>query len=123
MNKKYKRNETEKWLDECTGGEYEELTDSNLVNDGWECTDHSCDQWCKKVDNFSYLYFEKGKGDKDTPTMIDVRDYTVKEIESAISSYGYSLSKSDGKENIYETYGDSALQIIAECLFELGENY
>lgn len=108
---------------ECTGREYEVLTNSNLIKNGWECTDPSCDQWSKKVDNFSYLYFEKNKGDKDTPTMIDVRDYTVKEIESAINSYGYTLCKSDGKDNIYETYGDSALQIIAECLFELGENY
>lgn len=115
--------EIECWLVECTGGEYEESTNPDLVKDGWTCTDVSCGQWCKKVDDFSYLYFERGNGDKDTPTMIDVRDYTVKEVESAINSYGYTLSKKDNFDNIYELYGDSAIQIIAESLFELEENY
>lgn len=103
--------------------EEEKIKSAELVKKGWACTDPDFDQWCKKVDDFSYLYFEKGKGDKDTPTMIDIRDYTVREIESAINPYGYTLFKKEGNRNIYELYEDSAIQIITEYLFESGENY
>lgn len=115
----------EEWLDSCTGGEFEYITDNcngiGLVKAGWECMDPSTGQWAKKVDDFSWFYFERDNGSSEDAALIDIRDYTIKEIESAINAYGYTLAEDCGdNRSIHDLYGDKYLQIIAECIFESG---
>lgn len=96
----------------------EKLNEEQLKKDGWECTDPDTGQWGRKINDFTWEYFDNGDGPEDAIT-INLRHYTIAQIEDAIQTYGYSLVP--GVEFIYKQCDDSFLQIIAECLFELGE--
>lgn len=117
--------EVRTWLDACTGGEYEILDCMsgicNLMTEGWRVTDASCGQYCKKVSDFSWLYFENDKGSADYPVLINIKEYTIDYIENVINSYGYTLNpraEDPGLGFICDLYDDDYLQIIAECIFE-----
>jgi hypothetical protein len=87
-----------------------------LVSDGWTCTDPDTGQWAKKIDDFTWDYFDNGDGPEDA-TRVCVKDFKISTIESNIACYGYTMVPGSEK-NIQTIYGDSYLQIIAECLFE-----
>lgn len=91
---------------------------------GWECTDPNTGQFCKKIDDFRYLYVDRWEEDDDAD-MIDVKSLSIRGIEKAINSFGYTLATSveDKKDliNIIEQYPENYLQIIAECVFELNQ--
>ncbi len=94
--------------------------EEELLTKGWTCTDPDAGQWAKKKDDFSWYYFE-GNNTPENATLIDIREYTIGEIESTIQSYGYTLGSSDNKNrltNIQELYKDDYIQIIAEYIFE-----
>lgn len=95
-----------KWWDEC-------LTDC-----GWICTDPDSGQWAKKIDDFTWDYFDNGNGPEDA-TRVCVKDFKISTIESNIACFGYTLVPGSEK-NIQTLYNDSYLQMIAECLFERG---
>lgn len=95
------------------------MTKEELLAAGWECTDPDTGQWGRKVNDFTWEYFDNGEGPEDAD-YIDVRRYTVAQIESTIQAYGYTLAPG-GPDNIQSIYGNSYLQIIAECLFEMQE--
>ena len=88
----------------------------------WICTDSDQKQYGRQLSENLYEFKEKGID----ATIIDMTEgvYEIKEVESCINSYGYTLltgdNKSDKFENINELYGDSTQWIIAECLFECG---
>ena len=92
--------------------------DDNLMKRGWTCTDSDTGQWARKIDDFTWDYFDNGDGPEDA-TRICVKDFKISTIESEIASFGYALVPGSDK-NIQTIYGTSYLQIIAECLFETG---
>jgi hypothetical protein len=59
---------------------------------------------------------------EDIQLLIDLDDYTDKEKEHHINTYGYTLYEPKGNTftsvNIFEQYAENANWIIAECIFE-----
>ena len=76
------------------------------------CTDSDTKQYGRKINNNLFEFYEKNI--KHTRE-IHLKEYTEKEIESIINSYGYSLY---GKDNIKTIYGKKTNWVIAECIYE-----
>ena len=76
-------------------------------SEGWMCTDQDTDQWVKKISETKFEVLENGMIQE-----IDLEKYTDEEIIDYISSFGYDL------DSVKEIYGESANQIIAECIAE-----
>lgn len=101
-----------------------------MGNEIWFCTDSDCLQYCKKESDTEFSFIQavwldtckndvrakNAKDESDNYTVcagsIDIELYNEDDIESSLSSYGYTI------ESVKETYGEYANQIIAECLFE-----
>lgn len=60
------------------------MNDQELLEQGWKCTDPDTGQWCRKIDDFTWDYFDNDDGPENA-TRIDVRHYTIKQIESTIA--------------------------------------
>lgn len=102
-------------------------------NNGWFCTAPDCMQYCKKESDMKFNFIqavwldtcgddkraENAKDDSDNYAVcagsIDINDYTEIEIETSVSSYGYSLDELYGSK---EFFNEDYNEIIAECLFE-----
>lgn len=94
----------------------------------WICTDPDTHQYCKKITDHSWVFYELRHLLRDTPNgidetpvvcygAIDLYDYTLDEIWEVCSAYY------DSFEDMVATYGfRSALQIMAECIFEQTES-
>ena len=90
------------------------------MKEKWYCTDKDCLQYCKENSDGTFEFIEKvalNTYDGNTcyivkKALIDIRDYTAKEIEAYISSYYDSL------DQLKENYGKHSNEIIAECIFE-----
>lgn len=81
----------------------------------WVVTDPNTDQRGRYLSEYQYE-FEEG----DKTAVIDIRDYTMEQIENCINSYGYSLVWTrNGPRNIWELYGEETMWIVAECIFEM----
>lgn len=85
----------------------------------WQCTDPDSLQYCSKIDDYTWSYIETREWDTQTGeqvvchTIIDIRDYTIDELQQYCLSYYNSL------EQIVQDYGfRTAVQIMAECIFE-----
>lgn len=99
-------------------------------NNGWFCTDNDCMQHCKKISETEFKFIQavwldtchddpKAKNAKDESDnyavcsgYIDLDLYSEKDIECALSPYGYDM------KFVREAYKEDMNQIIAECLFE-----
>jgi len=90
------------------------------MKEKWYCTDKDCLQYCKENSDGTFEFIEKvalNTYDGNTcyivkKALIDIRDYTAKEIEAYISSYYDSL------DQLKKNYGKHSNEIIAECIFE-----
>ena len=90
----------------------------------WYITDDDCSQYMRKYGkNYEMIeYVWLDTTDEDTKngaheyvivkTELDLNDVTNEEVLLGISSYGYTII------SLIEQYGDSALDIIAECIME-----
>ena len=90
----------------------------------WYITDDDCSQYMRKYGkNYEMIeYVWLDTTDEDTKngaheyvivkTELDLNDVTDEEVLLGISSYGYTII------SLIEQYGDSALDIIAECIME-----
>ena len=90
----------------------------------WICTDPDTHQYCKMIADYSWEFYELRHLLRDTPNGIDetpvvcsgtinLYDYTLDEIWEVCSAYY------DSFEDMVAIYGfRSALQIMAECIFE-----
>lgn len=83
----------------------------------WVCSDSDCRQYYQQVDKYSWEYVEIRNYDGEVfhvcASLIDLREFSYREIESYCRSYYDSL------EQIVETYGhEEGLHIMAECIFE-----
>lgn len=85
----------------------------------WEQTDDDTSQYCLKLSEYEYELVQLGEWEDGScivcHTIIDVRD-TLKEEETLrliLTSYDYKSIN-----DLKKTYGDSYLQILAECIFE-----
>lgn len=103
-----------------------------VEKNGWFCTDPDCMQHCRKVTETAFELIQAvwldtcGDDPKAKNRINDADNFAVcvgfvdlvlcdeKDIEGIISSYGYSI------KSAHDIYGESANQIIAECLFENG---
>jgi hypothetical protein len=86
-----------------------------MRDNNWKTTDNSIGQMCKKISNNHFIY----KDNENDETDIILSNYSVKQMERCINSFGYTFySSTIYLSNIYELYGEDANQIIAECLFE-----
>ena len=94
----------------------------------WTCTDPDTGQWGRQVSPTLYLFCE-GVSEKPpvdlrhtpiTVYQIDLGAYTVKQVESIIAAYGYTLwsANSDKSKLIYDLYPKEYNFIIAECIFK-----
>ena len=88
-------------------------------------------QWCKRIDNMRFKFCQviwldttsedtKAKNRKDdmdnhcvVAATIDLWDEDENDVLACLESYGYS-----GFEDVNQIYGDTATQIMAECVFE-----
>ena len=93
--------------------------------DGWVCTDPSCNQYRKDISPKVFLFKEDRlinpvtKEVKNYSAEIDLNDYTLNEIIDACSPYGYE------KETVTQ-WANTGLEnaLIAECIFEMDtDNY
>lgn len=92
-----------------------------ITNGKWEYTDPDTQQYGREISEFVWEYKQPDVNGGE-PEVIDMRKYTVDQIESAINTFGYTLgSNGNYKLNIWQEYKLHALQIICECLFELEE--
>ena len=80
----------------------------------WKVTDPDTNQKGRQISDTKFEFVEDGREQDE----IDITDYTTEQIESTISSYGYTLEEGDAN-NIHTLYGEDANWIIAECLFEM----
>ena len=90
----------------------------------WYTTDDGCCQYMrkdgKKYEMIEYVWFDTTDEDIKNglheyaivKTELNLNDITDEDILIAISSYGYTII------SLIERYGDSALDIIAECIME-----
>ena len=90
----------------------------------WYITDDDCSQYMRKYGkNYEMIeYVWLDTTDEDTKngaheyvivkTELDLNDVTDEEVLLGISSYRYTII------SLIEQYGDSALDIIAECIME-----
>ena len=91
----------------------------------WYCTDDDCSQYMrkdgKKYEMIQYVWLDTTEGDiknglhkyvivKNELNLDNLTDDDV--LTSIGSSYGYTII------SLIETYGDSVLDIIAECVME-----
>lgn len=88
-------------------------------------------QWCKQIDNYRYKFCQvlwldtteedtKAKNAVDdadnycvVAANIDLMEYDENDVLMCLESYGYK-----GFDDVKQIYGDAAMQIIAECVFE-----
>lgn len=90
----------------------------------WYETDHDCCQHIRKDGNqyemIQYVWLDTTLEDIQNglheyvvlKTELDLNDMTDDDVIGAISSYGYTII------SLLETYQQSAIDIIAECLME-----
>lgn len=97
--------------------------------ENWVCGDPDSAQYLRKLENEPtcweciemrgpYPEFNTSKGPVlgkygVVHTVVDLNDYSEEEVLDYIRGYGY-----ESRENVAEQYGDSAEQIIIECIFE-----
>lgn len=111
---------TQQWVADCPTREMAEPMAASLLNicqrfENWICTDPDTQQYGRKVYDGMWLFKEQYKPE----SLIVIKEYSPVDVESTLNSYGYTMYNTmDGLHNINELYGDSAEQIIAECLFE-----
>lgn len=94
------------------------MNQKNLKQMGskWIETDGDTGQYGRKISDWEFE-FKEGLNGVEKNMIIDLRKYTVEQVESCINSYGYSLGWKVSS-NIYDMYGDESSWIVAECLFE-----
>ena len=96
----------------------------SLLNDGWVCTDPSCDQYRKIVPGFPKRFVFKEDRTTDPisgkvevyESGIDLDDYSINEMVDNCKPFGYS------KEMVEEWLKGGSfefLALIAECIFEM----
>lgn len=87
------------------------------MNIPWKCTDSDNQQYGRKREDLGDWFYEFKENKKRR--VIKLHEYTIQEIESIISSYGYSLNPIS-KHFIFDIYEDKETVnwIIAECIFE-----
>ena len=81
----------------------------------WILTDPDQKQYLRYVEEYKYIIKDK----VTNGVLIDFNNYKYKDIESSVSSYGYTLLDNyllDGYDR------KSSHQLIAECLFETYES-
>ena len=90
----------------------------------WYITDDGCSQYMRKdgknYEMIEYVWLDTTNEDTKNgaheyaivKTELNLNDITDEDILIAISSYGYTII------SLIEQYGDSALDIIAECIME-----
>ena len=87
----------------------------------WLQTDASTEQYGREISEFIWEYKQPDINEGD-PVVIDITQYTIGQIEDCIRSYGYTLgSNGNHNHNIWQEYQLNALQIMCECLYEMGE--
>lgn len=84
----------------------------------WILTDDDCCQYVKQLDKTVFKLIEVsvfGYNDESAvyAETIDLDDFDENDILEVIKGYGYT-----NIQEVVEVYGESANQIIAECLFE-----
>lgn len=90
----------------------------------WSCRDSDCGQYIrndgKEYEMIEYIWLDTTDEDIKNgaceyaivKTELDLNDITDSDVLIGISSYGYTVI------SLIEQYGDSALDIIAECIME-----
>ena len=90
----------------------------------WYITDDGCSQYMRKdgknYEMIEYVWLDTTNEDTKNgahkyaivKTELNLNDVTDEEVLLGISSYGYTII------SLIEQYGDSALDIIAECIME-----
>lgn len=101
----------------------------------WICTDNDCMQHLKAVNNYEYLCIQieeqPARSDYDyriTSGYVDLRDYTIDDLNSILKPYYAETKKQTPLEQIWHAYTEhshnlqesisTCNQIIAECIFE-----
>ena len=88
----------------------------------WKCGDPDSAQYLCKLEKFPTCWDciemrgpHPGIGNKYgvVHTVIDLEDYTEEEVNSYIRGFGYET-----QADVEAQYGESAEQIIVECIFE-----
>jgi hypothetical protein len=93
---------------------------SETAEKPWICTDPSTEQYGRKVDStesdWVYEFKEKGKQTR----VINLTEYSAKEVEECINAFGYTLEPWSDDTFIFDIYGnkETVNWIIAECLYE-----
>ncbi len=96
----------------------------------WICTDPNNKQYGRRLSTYQFEFKERNKAYsiEDKPMfltdeaewyrmVIDLEDYTLKEINDYIDSYY------DNLDELFKTYGENSCWIIAETIFELETQY
>ena len=88
------------------------------MNIPWVLTDSDTNQYGRKRSDLGKWVFEF-KEDNKEETIIDLEDYTTKQLQDYITSYGYSLNPASSFF-IFDLYlnKETVNWIIAECIFE-----
>jgi len=88
----------------------------------WKMTDDDCSQWAKRVGDDSFQLYQVVGPTEDTYRVvydtICVSDSSEDEIEEILRTFEYGDEEHAAREQVDDYYGDMALQIIAECIFE-----
>jgi len=74
-----------------------------------QVTDPSVGQKCIQINETTFKYWD----DNTDPEVIDITTYTPEEQAEFVAPFGHTL------EDVDRIYGNSANQIIAECIFEM----
>ena len=92
-----------------------------LIANGWEMTDPSCNQMRKElIEDQSYTFCEDRLINPDTKETevfektLDIDDYSWSEIINACETFGYTAEQIDK----WITEGEE-IPLILECIFEL----
>lgn len=108
----------------------------------WICSDPDCYQYVKKLSKYKYELVQIVDVSYDDETsyylcydVIDIEQYLTYDLNclmNILSSYGYSEFKQHNHtikdwekslQNLKAEYGEDALQIVAECLFEVKPSF
>lgn len=83
----------------------------------WICSDPDCYQYVRKIEDGTFELIElRFNGHHVARGTVNVKTYmdeNKEQFETILYSFGY-----DNMQSIEEEYGDHAMQIAAECIFE-----
>lgn len=89
---------------------------------GWVLTDLDTNQYCKQLNETTFLYKEDRVVNPETgeaevyESEININEYSSEQIKEAVTPFGYDYLEN----NLLEGFSkEESIMLIAECLFEM----